>query len=62
MQREKGIFTVEVNVVVGYRFRFCFFNQPDDEPIVDKSTGNLWSATSRNLPFGLKESNYFEAK
>jgi hypothetical protein len=57
-----NIFSVEINAAIGYRFRFCFFHQPDDVPIIDKSPNNSWSATSRNLPFGLKESNHFEAK
>jgi hypothetical protein len=58
--KDTELFTVNVQVLVGYRFRFCFFNQPHDTPFIDKSKNNLWSA--RQCPFGLKESNYLEGK
>ena len=32
----KGFFKVDVQLVKGYSYRFCFFKRPDDEnPIVD---------------------------
>jgi hypothetical protein len=56
-----GFFTIDLKLVKGFKYRFCFFLQPEDRPIVDKNH-IAWSVCHRELPFGLKESNYLEVK
>ena len=60
---EPGRYSVELKLMKGFRYRFCFFERPGDQPIVDKSGRHAqWSASERYLPFGLKETNYIEVQ
>ena len=51
---------IELSLLPGYKYRYCFFERPSDRPIVDKGFGKKWSQVQRSLPFGLRESNFLE--